>query len=484
MSALQRWGFRLAHAGPGRPVAGMRLAVGEGLEAVTLEDPAGAPLGVALGFPIDLAARRFARGAWRVPVAAEEGPDAVAEAALAGLGGPVLLVLDVAGARSVRPDAVAQIPCVRDRRTGEIAGSAAQLLSAEDYDARFDRDLFAAADIDANGWLPAGLTPHADVERLLPDHAFDLGPPGPVADPQRRVRLPGAGPERDPGSVIDTLADMVERQTSAATATGRPVFQTLTGGSETRALLALHRRSGRAADLTFLTIVGGGQYRRDAILARSLARGLGLRHETLPVRRATQQRRDAYVRRTGAAVADANAWTHPTLDPLDGAILLIGLGGEIGRGYVWQRGDGGARDGATLARVLRLPTDPRIVAALDAWAAPLADLPRERFLDLLYLENRMGPWASVQFPAHPGPLRLSPMLAQPAVDALLALPAAMRAAGDFPVRVVERVDPGLLRWRINRLGPVRERLQLLWRIVTEPRYAARRLRETLTSRGA
>lgn len=465
---LDPWQYRIALDGP-TPV----LELGTGLDQVALEDAAGTPIGTLIGFPIDLESQtRLTGGTHRVAARLGADPDLFAEGVLSELAGRFLWLCQLGDLARIYLDVSGQVPCVYDPQAQIAASSAHALLSAEAYDARFDRALHTRLGIGGQGWIPGGLTAHEGVYRLLPNHRLDLAD----FSVARHWPMTPLSAAKDPEQAVSTLIETVQRQVAALGKGQERIAQALTAGRETRMLLGCVRP--HAKDIDFVTVAGTSQ--TDTVMAARIATGEGLSHRVVPLVMASAQARATYLRRNGDCIADANASSFPSVAPLaDSHVFVGGAGGEVGRGFFWRPGDDAATplDGAALMGRFGLPSEPRVIAALDTWCAGLAGHSTHEILDLAYIEQRMGPWGGAQFPSDPTLVRFAPLLSRAGVTAMMGLPEAWKRHEGMSAAVLRQTWPDLARYPFNTLGPVRDMAAKLGKVMRDPSAILRKLRK-------
>lgn len=390
-----------------------------------------------------------------------DGPVAAVEAELPALGGRHVAVVDAPGGVRVHPDAAATRSVVYDPQARLFGATPAALLSDDDYRGRLDRDLAAALDMPAaDHWYPGELTPHEGLLRLLPNHVLDVT----AGWKARRHRFAEPPAPAAPGDAADEIAALVTA-TLGAVAERHTPYLSLTAGRDSRLLLACARPI--ADEATFFTFAPP-ERSVDVAAARVLAERWSLSYRELRVSTATPEQADAWLLRVGHAVSGAIREIHPTLAGLrppegrDGAgpagVLLTGMAGEVARGYYWERRDapGGAIDAATLVARLHLPGDPRVVAAVDAWLAPLRGLPLPFVLDLAYLELRVGCWSGPQgYGSDPYADLVVPLAHARIFELMLGLPPEYRREERLAADVCARQWPELLDLPFNAYSGAR-----------------------------
>lgn len=473
---VDAWQFRLS-AAPAKdalPVGRFWLEAGPGLAHVEVQDSAGRPAGVLLGYVIDLARRRVAGAAWQAPVPLTEDVDRFARAVLWSLGGNFLWIFAADGVSRIYPDSSVQLPCVWDASARVAASTAHAMFDDAEYGARFDKDLYDAMGVDGEGWLTAGLTAHTGVQRLLPCHYLDLD--GWTA--RRFWSVAEVTEAADPRAAVGRLGDLVRAQMEAILQTPAVLGVGLTAGRETRALLSCARPFVERIEA--ITVVGTDRHLTDSVIARRIARTFDIRHRQLQRTTATRGQRDLFVRRVGHCYADSNAWFHPSVWPIAGTHVMVGgTGGEVGRGFFWRASD---QDGTRLtpqvliAR-LGLPPVPALVAAVTAWLDGLPPMNAFQLLDQAYLDLRMGPWHGVQFCGNPTIVRVAPLLTYPGVEILLSLPRDWKRESRFVEEIIRANWPELLRIPFNSLGWFQDRVVLAQKLAKDPSLLWKKLRK-------
>lgn len=476
---LDDWQYRLsAQTQPGAiPVGRFWLALGRGLTAFPLIDAAGTAAGLLLGFPIDLAGRRMIDGPWQAPARLGADLDGFVHDVLWALGGRFLLILDCGGQTRIYPDCSAQVPCVWDAEAGLVGSTAHALFDDATYEARLDRRLLADLGVEGEGWLPGGLTAHRGLMRLLPGHLLDL------ADLTTRRFWPLAPiPQAtDTDAVVAETVSLVQAQLQAVIDSPKRLGLALTAGHETRLLLACARPFAGRFDT--ITVVGQDRHTIDTSIARRIGRDMGLNHVELPRRDSTRAQYDLFVRRGGHCNADGNSHFHPSVWPIAAThTFLGGLGGEVGRAFLWRPADGPATAMSvdTLTNRFGLPKIPVVTEALTRWYEALPPVDTYGILDLAYLENRMGPWYAVQFCSDPTLVRMAPLFTYRGVELMLSLPPDWKRESRLGHEIIRRHWPELLNYPFNSLGRWRDTLVKLQKVARNPRIVLKKLRKLRT----
>lgn len=323
-------------------------------------------------------------------------------------------------------------------------------------------DRLALAGLLSGGWSPHGDPLYTSVRRAAPGTLLTLGGSAPVtAQPgladAEVARLCGAG--WDPPEAAQRLTESVR---ALAAWPGRPSLVPVTGGRDSRLILAAALRAG----IDFEAVTGGAPDAPDVVAGRALCERAGIGHTIVPA----DPHGDVFSDPEGAArllaltsggtasLADAAGFP---MSPREGPLPLwhSGQGGEIARAYY---GPGRARDAEGLASQLYAAFSGRrpgrveplsevgralVYSELLAWVsrqlqagADPADVP-----DLFYVHRRMGTWAA---PTH-GAVEFvrdttSPLWSARLLAHLLGARRDERGRDRFHRRVLEELAPELV----------------------------------------
>jgi hypothetical protein len=439
---------------------------------VPVLDGPGRTVGLILGTAIDTDRQEFVTGSLRLDAAFDRTDDLerLVEENIYRLGGSFIFVLDACGACRVYLDANGSKSLVYDPQAGVAAATAALLLDRDDYRARFDADLYRALGVDEDGWFPVGLTAHRGINRLMCNHYLDLST-------MTSVRHWPAGQIEEtanPDAAIRTVVGETRRTIRTICRTGRATMA-LTAGNETRLMLGCSRPF--LDEVRFMTVNAPGA-KLDVTRAGELARRFGLAHRLLDYVEADADKSAAWQMRVGHCVTGSNMKMHPSVEPLNGGIFIGGLGGEIGRGFLWLNSQEGVDiDAAGIVSRLKLPQHPRLVHAVAGWLDPLRHHNSLLLLDLAYMELRMSCWAFAQSYAMPEQVEINPLVSRRIYQAMLSLPPEMRRNNGMIIRCIEATWPELLALPINRYGDWRDGMAKARDAITNPGRAIRKIRQ-------
>lgn len=445
-----------------------------GLTTTTVSDSTGRSIGLLLGTPIDLDDGVVLPdgGNYQVDAAATDDIDTFVERHIYRLAGSFVFILDTPSARRIYLDANGSLSLVFDPARHVAAATTGLLLSDEEYVDRFEADLYAAFDVDHDGWFTGGLTAHRGIRRLLCNHYLDCE----TSQVVRHWPLKAVSEAISTTSTIAQINQHVLSTTQALIKTA-PVAVALTAGNETRAMLANYRYI--RDQLTFVTLDAPG-YRLDLERAKELARMFDLKHVILPHRSASPAGVESWQYRVGHNITGNNMAGHPTIAPLAGQYFIGGLGGEVGRGFLWLGTDNDSGiDALSIIDRLKLPRHPLIVEEVEKWLADAPDGPTLFTLDLAYIELRMSCWAFSQSYASPDVVKIYPLISRAVYTLMLSLPPADRRGNGMIKQCIEAAWPDVLRLPINKYGDYRDQLRPALRAVQNPKKAWKKMRQLL-----
>ena len=167
---------------------------------------------------------------------------------------------------------------------------------------------------------------------------------------------------------------------------------------------------------------------------------------------------------------------HPSVMSLLGHYFVGGLGGEVGRGFLWLgAGPETSIDARDIVVRLKLSLEPEVIEAVERWLAPIAHFDTLLKLDLAYLELRMASWAFADAYANPIQTEVHPLISRANFTAMLSVPPELRRDGIALRQAMARAWPELLAVPINRYGDWRDAAKRVTDTVSNPRRAFRKL---------
>jgi hypothetical protein len=369
------------------------------------------------------------------------------ESALNGLGGRFAAVFLTSRNQRFYLDASGSLAAVYCEEHQVVASSCNLVLQVGDLQQNFA--LVQAFGLpQRDGYFPFELTPWSGIARLLPNHYLDLNnwvrkrhwPNGRLLDPTRH-----------PDEVIHDIARLVEAFISGVTKLAAAQIP-LTAGYDTRVLLACSRPSLRSIHF-FTSPIPDVNARMDCAYGRRIARKFGLDYSALTWKNASEQEIESWIYRTGTCVVDRITRCTRTDQQLDPArFTLLGVGGEVGRGYFWLPDDVPSRpiSGDELVQRFKFPPVEVVIQEASNWLnqLPTSDLLEK--LDLFYIEQRLGCWAG---PAMYGPLYdrflMYPFNSRRIYELMLSLPQDYRREERMPIDLIRLKWPELLEFSFN-----------------------------------
>lgn len=432
-------------------------------------------IGHILGWPVDLQKREFAISEYHIDAAIGDDFDGFVERHIYALAGSFVFVSDLPDYRRLYLDANGTLSAVFDKGA-RMAAATAQIMLGGDYDVRLQRDLAAACEVADAGWMTAGLTAHDGVDRLLANHYLDLDSFAVQRHwPIKQPEIEG----RDAALVEEIAAEMTD-MIAIVTATAKS-YITLTAGNESRAILASIRET--ATGHNFVTIRNPAD-RLDHDVACEIAKRFALPHQTLELRLADEAAVAAWDRRVGHCLTGNNRSFHQTVAGLNDGFLIGGLGGEVGRCFLWSSAHPQGDITATmLVDLLKLPRVAQIVEAVEQWLSGAPNfLDAAQILDLAYLELRMSAWAYAQSYSNPEERNLHPLTSRHQFERMWSLSYDFRWNNGLILQMIEARWPELLDIPINRYGDWRDYFTTLRRAIRKPQKALAKVRQILRAK--
>ncbi len=448
-------------------------------EIVPVHDSANDRVGLFVGHVIDTDARQVVSGqltfdppsSSAAGVADDGALDRAVEDFAYRYGGSWLFLLG-AGVNRLYVDCTGSRSVVFSPEQQTAAATTGLLLNDDEYQHAFRSDLYADLGVEDAGWFPGGYTAHRGVHRLLPNHYLSLD----TWTTHRHWPVDSI-PNLSVEAASQIVSDITLRGSQAIVESGL-TLQGLTGGTETRFMLAANR--ALTDNLSFVTLAGPTA-KRDMTLASRVVELTGINHRFLELRQADSQEQTDWLFKAGHCITGNNMVNHPSLAPLSNYdALLGGLGGEVGRAFFWRPTDSTSTklSAATIAARFGMPQHHDVVDATERWFEPMAAMDPLLVLDLAYLELRLGPWAFAQKYTTSYVNHVYPMVHRQAYEALLGLSAEHKRSSAFITEGIRQSWPELLSVPINEYGDYRDHLEVLAK-VTNPRLVATKLRKRL-----
>ena len=313
----------------------------------------------------------------------------------------------------------------------------------------------AVASLIGGGWSLSGHPLWADVRRLPRGTRLRITPDGERSDELLPASAIAAWFEAREFDAEHAAAALVDSVRALAGWPGRPDVVPVTGGRDSRLVLAAALRAG----IDFRAVTVGGESAPDVVIAQAWCERAGIPHERLdePPGGTFFDHRAAAERTAiiggGAAVADAPGGIpgDAVAGPL--AVWHSGQGGEIARGIY---GHTAGADHLYRTFVARRPGRPELLSAegeqrvraeierftdeMVAAGVPPAEVP-----DAFYLLQRMGMWAAMGHSVVEW-IRdtTSPLWSTSVIPHMLAVPPDRRAREAFHIDVLRALAPELV----------------------------------------
>lgn len=438
------------------PVGPFFLYAHPALPQIKVEDEQGTLIGILLGWPVSLRLGVLEDGrTYALDPARYNGEGSKAES------DPAWLYEDLAGRwifLSLRAHRIYLDPCGSQALvyspSAMIAASTPGLIpcATKDYaspsDCETDTELVKLMDILESGlYYPFGTTHRRDVKRVVPNHYLCL------QTWKVRRHYPSALEEN---STAEAAATIIELSRVIATHLGAvwPLQANLTAGRDSRMLLACLR--SHVAKIKFFTneIPFQNSNALDLSVATRVARKMNLVHALTPYEKASEEESADWLARTGWCVAGNSLLCARTRGNQDPARCNLPANlGELGRAFFWKDGldSGIALEPKELFSRLHLPYNESLLEAAANWLSELPVQDPPAVLDLLYLEQRVGPLFSV---LNYGETTEAPSIYlwnhRRIMEAMMGLPKESKQAGDIYGAVIRVAWPELLQFPFNQ----------------------------------
>ena len=324
-------------------------------------------------------------------------------------------------------------------------------------------------------WYPPPATRFDGIHRLLPSQVLRMSSDGSRVRPRKLLDDAFTGMEHD--RLIDAVESILRTTLTSYAATGRECWLPLTGGIDSRLVLAAAAAVG--APFTAYTFAGPGTPRADIELPPLLAAAVERPHVLLPPSLLRPHRRALYDLHTAhhSVEVDRELFARSQPDSIpQGALSLRGGIFEVGRGFYAARmpehlPDDAVEAGDLIARRFQFDRFHRGSKAhrdgIRRWLAWMREEPQPGldWRDRMYLEQTIAGWLSATAQALD---LVACELAYPAnsqllLSAVLAIDPERRRRGEHHVELIGRLAPALLDYPINPPEPFGARSAALLR---------------------
>lgn len=431
-----------------------------GVHYISVRDMAGVLIGLFIGCLVNYKAKKIIREDLRFDICSAingNNWEKELEDFIYQFGGSFLFVLNYNDIARVYLDANGSKSLVYDYDKETVSSTSGMLLDDDQYQTKFDLELYQFLDVVHDGWFPSGLTAHHGIKRLLCNHYLDL-------NFFNEIRH---WPKNDFDKTYSTIevslriAEIVKQQVETLVIDSSTICA-LTGGNETRFILAACL--SMIDELEFCT-VSSTNSKKDVYLAKRIAEKLELKHRLLPMKIATNDEQCLWQYLTGHCIGGSNMYLHPTIQGISNYKYFVGgLGGEIGRAFFWRQFDSAIMqlDVKNVVSRFGMQVHPRIVEATNKWFSSVKDYNPLTQLDLAYMELRMSAWAFSQSYASPSEqIELHPLICRESYTLMMHLPVDAKKNNLFIKEGIKQLCPQLTNIPINRYGNYRDLTEIL-----------------------
>ncbi len=366
---------------------------------------------------------------------------------LYSFGGRFICVVITQNLRRLYLDPCGSLAVVYSTTKHCIASTTSLLKYAENSSIDFQN--ISTQFLKPNRFYPAGLTIFPELQRLLPNYYLDLEYWKPVRHwlqkPLSRV------PHRQIAEQIEIIAHHVQNNLRGVTQKYHS-YMGITSGRDSRMILACSRELHRK--MTFFTFdypdSASGRYADavDVYMGCKISQNFALNHLVLPIQTPTEILKQEYFLRIGYSghwgkIKDYEACCkHLELQNA----LLIGFAGEVGRGYYWpkEKNKSWIDSPKELLSIMHLPVYLKFCEAIEDWLTDISVTDVYMLLDILYLEQRVGCWASPHlYGMAPFKIVLMPFNHRKILEAMIRLPVEYKRSQGLADDIVNFMWPEL-----------------------------------------
>jgi hypothetical protein len=312
-------------------------------------------------------------------------------------------------------------------------------------------------------WFPPPRSRFAEIRRLLPSQVLELD----TGRVRPRPLTPAIDRARAYDATLDLFVQSLATTLQQLSAAHEDLWLGLTGGFDSRVILAVARRAG--VQVRPFTRISTRMSMADRVLPPKLARASGYDHVFLTGTKRAEGRAELVEEHSAGHVSaeEVEPFVHGAREALSG-ISIGGHGFSVGGGFgnlrklppaVENAADGARR----VAKLWGEPVDSSATAGIREWFAWALEHPQRDldWRDRFYIEQRMGGWLSSKEQVYDmGNVERVPVLnAARNYALLLSLDESRRLRSGVQVELLERLAPDLLRYPLNppnwKFGPYR-----------------------------
>ncbi len=321
-----------------------------------------------------------------------------------------------------------------------------------------------------NNWIPFGLTPRCGVHRLLPNHSLDLS----SFTVSRNWPISEFGSVDHTNSVVVEISTILKNLLGAIAEEFRP-WLSLTAGMDSRTLLACAHEN--LDKMNFFTInFKEPSSELDCTISQKIAVDFKLRHSVLMYEEPSDPELRIWMYRIGCCANMIRVWYGQSGFTKLGTEqpYIAGTGSEVARGFYWLSSDSvdTVLSPEDIIDRLSLPSSEEVVEAAREWLDGVSGFNTYTVLDLLYIEQRLGCWASIgNTYANPqaGRFRITGFAGRRLYELMLSLPPEYRRDQRLPIDLIKSNCPDLLAIPFNKpitfSGRPRSKLRQFYRDV-------------------
>jgi hypothetical protein len=191
-----------------------------------------------------------------------------------------------------------------------------------------------------------------------------------------------------------------------------------------------------------------GASRLDNDTARRIADRFGLNHESLVITTATAAQREEWLKLTSLSLGGQIHRYFATIHQLDPMRpVLPGMAGEVARAFYWKKlgRDRAPLSPRTLLHRTGMGDMTEFLPRAESWLSEVSRYDVHTILDLLYIEMRLGCWASpAQYGNFWSVYQLFPLCHRRILERMMSLPVDFRRRRRLPEEVIRHRWPELL----------------------------------------
>lgn len=303
-----------------------------------------------------------------------------------------------------------------------------------------------------NGIYPFGLTSRKNINRVLPNHYLSL-------DDWQVVRhwpILAFVPDKDTEKLARRIGERIKSTMFAVLKAGYRPYMSLTAGVDSRTLLAcVYERKDQIQCFTWELPDNTAQ--QDIKIASEIADEHKLKYQVFNYTSAQQKDVERWLYRTSVSVGEIRGQDlTTTVASMDfSQPYFAGNVSEVSRGVFWRDHDNDLQDltAEEVVKRLNAPDVPVILKAADNWLAGLPEfLSFREKLDFVYLEQRVGCWASEIGHGHAcGPFHIYPFSNRRIFEWMLSSndDYVFRKTKGIIKEIIQQQQPSLMQWEFN-----------------------------------